>query len=416
MLIYSHDNIRQRKNVSKQAVRPSTPIVHHIFWGGLFIIVLVAGIWAYAYELSLPALGFHWTSAGIVYAVIPGSAGERAGVQVGDRFWLDGVRVENTTAFNEVLNRLQAGQTVEVEVERGDEVVALPLTPTPNTITLEGWLVDYLVGLTCWLSGWLVRQLSKRSPISQAYQAFALILSLLFFTLRPSPAHFRTIEYICFGLVPGAFLWFFLTLLRVPSRQRWLWAGIGGGPGIVAGVANAILVFMTNLPPFNWPYLILNSSLAWGALTWLVWLFFAYRNRTGEQRTSLQETAFKILILTAPFLGLLFYTLFTTWKRGTTMLLHFSAIGFPLSLTIILLEGEYRPLLNRISKEILIQLPLQIVAQLLFWSSVVLLGGSLHIYFSWDALVLTSFLICLLTLFIPWLHMGLRRSLSRIPK
>lgn len=370
-----------------------------------FLIVLAVGIWAYVYELSLPALGFHWTSVGIVYSVVPGGAADSAGVQVGDRFWLDGERVEEADAFNRVLHRIRVGQTVEVEVERNGEVVALPLTPMPNTLFLEGWLVDYLVGLACWLSGWLIYRMLSPQPGWRAYQVFALDMALLFFTLRPSPVLFRVIEYVCFGLAPGLFLWFFLEWIEDRAARRWVWVSVGGLPGLLSGLANAALVFLHSKPAFNWPYLVMGGSLVWGMLVWLAWLFVRLRSapQVSASFRRLQESAFKIIILTAPWLVLMVYGLATTSRRGTTMLLHFSTVGFPLALTFILLESSHRSVLDRLTRQAMVQLPLQAINQAIWGLLFVLARFVFRVNLSWSDLVLVSFIICLFTLFTPWL-------------
>lgn len=390
--------------MSNPASKDERSLVYRILWNALFAAVLAVGVWAYLYELSLPALGFHWTSAGIVYYVVPGGAAERAGVRVGDTFWLDGVRVEDVTRFNRVIHSLEVGQTIEVEVDRGEEVLALPLTPSRNGLLLEGWVIDYLVGMACWLSGWLILRLLPPGAVSKSYGVFALDMALLFFTLRPSPAHFRAIEYVCFGLAPALFIWFFLTLMEQPTRKRWLWSSIGGGLTLLAGLANAALVFWPVRPDFNWPYVVLSSSLIWGMLVWLTWCGIELRTGSRVIRARLQESAIKVIILTAPWFVTLVFVAITTWRLGMTMVFHLATIGFPLALTLILLEQPYRPWIERIARWLLVQVCLQVAAQVVYWAVVVLGGWWGNLAFSWNALLLFSALTVGFVLVVPWLH------------
>ncbi len=376
-------------------------------WLAASATVLAIGVWAYLYELSLPALGFHWTSMGVVYSVVPGGAAEQAGVRVGDRFWLDGARVEDVAAFNRALHRLQVGQAVEVEVERGEEVEALTLVPRSNTLLLEGWVVDYLVGLVCWLGGWLAYRALNDTPLSRTNRAFMLDMALLFFTLRPSPAHFRAIEYLCFGAAPALFICFFLTFAGERTTAIRRWALIGGAPGILAGVVNAIQALTSFHPAVNWPYLALTGSMVWGALVWGGWLV---RVRTGDGRVRERavESAIKVLIMIAPWFALMVYDILTVSGRGTTMLLHFSAVGFPLALSALIVEQEYPRLFERIAGELMVQIPLQVIVQVVYWLSVVLFGLVLDIRSSWEFLVATSVVLIGLALMIPWLYSGLK--------
>ncbi len=402
-------------NIMSQLHPVPLSLRYRVFWNTCFAIALLVGIWAYGYELKLPALGFHWTSVGIVYGVVPGSAAEQAGVRVGDTFWLDGVRVEDTQAFNQTIDRLRVGQVVEVEVERGPDVVALPLVPRPNSVLLEGWLVDYLVGLVCLLSGWLVFRSIPASATLHTYQALMLDMSILFFTLRPSPAHFRIIEYLCFGLAPGLFLWFFMTLAGQSRRKRWWWTLGGGLPGFLAGLGNTVLVFWPAKPDFNWPYMVLACSLIWGMVAWLIWLAVELGAGKRDTKKLLAESAIKVIILTLPWFASLIYIVSTTWRLGMTMLFHFSTIGFPLALTTVLLEQHRAAWVERITQEVAVQIPLHLITQTLYWAIILTSSSTLHIAFTWDNLLLGSLTVLALTLLTPWLYLYLKTRLGACP-
>ena len=369
--------------------------------------VLAVGVWAYCYELGLPALGFHWTSMGVVYSVVPGGAAERAGIRVGDRFWLGGARVEDVAAFNRVLHELRVGKAVEVEVERGQEVEALTLVPMRNTLLLEGWVVDYLVGLVCWLGGWLAYRALGDVPLSRANRAFMLDMALLFFTLRPSPAHFRAIEYLCFGAAPALFIRFFLTFAGENATAIWRWSLIGGVPGVVAGVINAVQALTSVHPPVNWPYLTLTGSMVWGTLAWVTWLI-RVRGAAGRVHERAIDSAIKVLIMIAPWFALMVYDILTVSGRGTTMALHLSAVGFPLALSALIVEQQYPSLFERIVEELMLQIPLQVIVQVVYWLSIISTGLLLDIRSSWESLISTSVVLVGITLMIPRLYTGLK--------
>ena len=79
-----------------------------------------------------------WRARARIEKVLPGGAGERAGLQPGDLVLrADGQPVVDGMAFTETM-RAAAGRTVQLELERGGRVVALALTPEKDAASGRG--------------------------------------------------------------------------------------------------------------------------------------------------------------------------------------------------------------------------------------------------------------------------------------
>lgn len=85
------------------------------------------------------ALGLDlWRARPRIEKVLPGGAGERAGLQAGDLVLrADGKAVEDGLAFTETM-RAAAGRTVQLDVERAGRVVALAVTPEKDAASGRG--------------------------------------------------------------------------------------------------------------------------------------------------------------------------------------------------------------------------------------------------------------------------------------
>jgi serine protease Do len=77
-----------------------------------------------------------------VQSVESGSAAEAAGLQVGDLFVsIDGTAISATSDITSILNDLAVGDTIEIQVVRGKQILALSLTlqeSKPSTATSKG--------------------------------------------------------------------------------------------------------------------------------------------------------------------------------------------------------------------------------------------------------------------------------------
>ena len=79
-----------------------------------------------------------WRARARIEKVLPGGAGERAGLQAGDLVLrADGRLVEDGMAFTELM-RAAAGRTVQLDVERAGRVLALLVTPEKDPASGRG--------------------------------------------------------------------------------------------------------------------------------------------------------------------------------------------------------------------------------------------------------------------------------------
>jgi regulator of sigma E protease len=79
-----------------------------------------------------------WRARARIEKVLPGGAGERAGLQPGDLVLrADGKAVEDGMAFTELM-RAAAGRSVQLEVERGGRVLSIPVTPEKDAASGRG--------------------------------------------------------------------------------------------------------------------------------------------------------------------------------------------------------------------------------------------------------------------------------------
>lgn len=324
----------------------------------LAVVILSVGLASYGYELRLPALGFRWTNAHLVYAVEKGGPAERAGVRAGDVFrQLEGVTPDHPLDIARRLGRLQPGKAASLMVERESQPLELTLLPESKSPFLEGWGVNYVVALVFWATGLLVYRQRAGDRVARSHFLFSLTSALVFFTLLPGLTWFRILQYIGLGLVPGLFLHFFSVLADEFSQTATAGSGETGGkplavsrrpllllwfylPGVLLGLWNSALILLEQERAFAWVYDLLPLNLAFGFGEWLILLFIYLRVAPMGVKRELEETTVGIFIATLPFIVLLVIDTLTRSQLIDPRILHLASLGLPLALGYVLLKGH----------------------------------------------------------------------------
>ncbi len=321
----------------------------------LAVLILSVGLASYGYELRLPALGFRWTNAHLVYAVRKGGPAERAGVRSGDVFCrLEGMTPDRLLGFARMLEQLPVGEVASLTVEREGQRLELVLLPEPRSFPLEGWAVNYVVALVFWTTGLFVYYQRAGDRVARCHLLFSLSSALVLFTLLPGLPWFRILQYVGLGLVPGLFLHLFLALVDEFSRA----AGRDGAvktlavsrrpllllllylPGVLVGLGNSILVILEREKAFAWAYDLLPLNVAFGFVEWLILLLVYLRSTPAGVRRQLEETTVGIFIATLPFIILLLIDTCTKSQFVDSRILHLSLFGLPLALSYAVLKGH----------------------------------------------------------------------------
>ncbi len=322
------------------------------------VVILSVGLASYGYELHLPALGFRWTNAHLVYAVEKGGPAEQAGVRAGDVFrQLEGVTPDHPRDIARLVRQLQPGKAASLVVEREGQPLELTLRPESKSPLLEGWGVNYVVALVFWATGLFVYRQRAGDRVARSHFLFSLTSALVFFTLLPGLTWFRILQYMGLGLVPGLFLHFFSgladefgqiaatgeggavgKLLGVSRRPLWLFGFYL--PGVLLGLWNSALILLEKERAFPWVYDLLPLNLAFGFGEWLVLLFIYLRVAPMGVKRELEETTVGIFIATLPFIVLLVIDTLTRSQLIDPRLLHLSSLGLPLALGYVLLKGH----------------------------------------------------------------------------
>lgn len=332
---------------------------NRIFLLLLAVLILGLGVVSYTQELGKPALGFHWTSANVVYVVRKGGPAERAGVRAGDVFVsLNEVTPGYPSEFSRMLARLAPGEPTSLAVEREGQPMPLTLVPEEKTLSLEGWIVDHAVALVFWATGLFVYRRRARDRAARSYLLASLCAALVLFTLLPTVPWSRTLQYLGLGLAPGLFLHLFLIYADETcsstrggesisrsglSRRPWLLTLLYL-PGLSLGVLNSVPVVLPMERGFAWAYDLLTLNLAVGVLEWLVLVFLYLRSSPLAAGRQLGETVVGIGVAALPFAVLEVIDVVTESQLCDPRFLHLSAIGLPLAFGYALLKGRWAAL------------------------------------------------------------------------
>ena len=372
------------------------------------VLILSVGLASYGYELRLPALGFRWTNAHLVYAVEKGGPAERAGVRAGDVFsQLEGVTPDHPLDMARMLRRLPAGKAVSLVVEREGQPLELTLLPESRSPFLEGWGVNYVVALVFWAMGLFVYRQRAGDRVARFHLFFSLTSALVFFTLLPGLTWFRILQYVGLGLVPGLFLHLFSALADEFSQTATAGEGKAGVkplavsrrplllvcfylPGVLLGLWNSTLILLGQERAFAWVYDLLPLNLAFGFVEWLVLLFIYLRVVPMGARRELEETAVGIFIATLPFIVLLLIDTLTRSQFIDSRILHLASLGLPLALSQALLKG-YMTNLDRLVNQGLVYTILGVVLLGLYLLLVEIGGHLLSVPLSTQGVLISAF-------------------------
>ncbi|MEO6324207.1 MAG: SpoIIE family protein phosphatase [Thermoanaerobaculia bacterium] len=175
-------------------------------------------------------------SGGItVRDLVPGGAGEKAGLRPGDVILGIGHRMlKSPIDAPPELRRHKVGEAVDYLVRRGERVREIPVVLTSYRVGSLSYFYYALLGAVFFALGVFV---VSRRPDDPAVQVFYLlcILFMLFFVCRLRPSSYYWIDYfvqvagtLALFLLPAVFLHFFLLF---PTRKVFHFADqIPGGP------------------------------------------------------------------------------------------------------------------------------------------------------------------------------------------
>jgi hypothetical protein len=391
------------------------------------ISVVVIGMASYINELRLPALGFHWRSGDVVYVVRRGGPAERAGVQKGDVFRnLDGVEPSKRADFERKLRGTKIGEEVSLVVEREDEEVSLTLVPSKKPLSLEGWIVDYIVAFVCWAAGLFVYRQRRGDRVALFYLSFSLVSALILFTLLPSQRWFRVLQYLGLGFAPGIFSHFFLAFAeelvcrasdskgegRFP-RPSPLALILLYFPGVSLGLLNSFLLILQVERALAWAYDLLSLNFVLGFVIWLILFFACLRSSPPQAKSELKEMALGTTIAASPFIFLLVIDVFTKSQLLDPRFMHFSAIGFPLALSYALLKGHMEELDRFVNLGLVYTLLVGVIFAL-YLLLVKSFSALFEVVISWDGLLIGSFSAIILAFLFPPIKKKIQSIVNRI--
>jgi len=146
------------------------------------VILIVAAIIVYSYVTSLfvPAFGLSYMTPGMaVTSVYEGGPGAQAGIRPGDVL----LQVKNTPSsnlveFERVWRQLPVNQPAAVLIQRGNQQLALTITPRPNDFFIDGLVVFHLVALIFWVIGLFVYISQYRNRAGSIFLVYCLSTAL----------------------------------------------------------------------------------------------------------------------------------------------------------------------------------------------------------------------------------------------
>jgi hypothetical protein len=365
----------------------------------LALLVFGGGLASYAYELSLPALGFNWNNTdGVVFAVRKAGPAERAGLQRGDVLLrLEGVSLDERDEFRQAWKETTGYQIASITIERDGQERSLTLAVEAMPPFLEGYGIYYLITLIFWIAGVLVYLGRGQDRAAMIYLVFCLAVAVASFTNTNANVSFirwaSVLQRVSTGLVVGLFLHFSIVFpeeKRTGRKWRILILALFYLPGLVLGCLNAYLFPLQLKGEFTLLFNLLFLSPALSFLGWIASLIHTYATTTSsEVRGQLREMGGGITLTLLPFIVMLVSNVLAERALVDVRIVATSAIAFPMALTYAILKQRSLLDLDRLVHWGLVYTVLGTTVVALYTLMVALLARLFGVAISWGALLIT---------------------------